>query len=211
MHIISLGGSIMAPDGVDRAYVDAFIDIVKGHKAIIVVGGGKLARSLMDDRFSREDNDRIGIAATHAHAAYLIAALRFAGVDVAAQRVAEPQEVSGHNVFVAGGFTPGRTTDDVAVQLAIAAKEKRVINLTNVDGVYDKDPREGDATRYDALSWNDYLAMFDTHAPGLHAPFDPVAARHCQEYQMQAVVCDGRDLEGLRRLLAGESIGTILK
>ena len=193
MKVLSVGGSVLAPDGVDMAFVEALISsIEKG--AILVVGGGKAARTMIsaDDRLSDEAKDRIGIAATRMNARFLIEELLAAGIDVCPEVLVSTDIPSGYDVYCMGGLTPGRTTDDVAMQMAIAHDAPIVVNCTNVDGVYDKDPREPGAKKYATLSWDSYLEMFPAHTPGLHAPFDPTAAARAQKHGITVLVVDGR-------------------
>jgi uridylate kinase len=50
--------------------------------------------------------------------------------------------LNNYKIIVMGGALPGITTDAVAVMLAEVCKAKRLVNVSNVNGIYDKPPEE---------------------------------------------------------------------
>ena len=218
--VLSLGGSIVAPDGPDPAFLASFMALVREHLAadperrlILVVGGGGPARSWQ--RAYREaggppqDHDAqdwIGVMATRLNAQLVKALLGpLSPQDV----TTDPTSLSIFmgRVLVAAGWKPGFSTDYDAVLLAERFGAARVLNLSNIAKVYTADPKLDPAARpIDEISWADFRAIVGTEwSPGKNAPFDPVASGKAAELGLSVICAAGRDLANLKRILEGES------
>ncbi len=219
--VVSLGGSLVAPktaDGVDTEFVSAFRDVVmeyvdRSQRFVIIVGGGRTARTYVesaeaiDQTMTNEDKDWIGIHATRLNAHLLRTIFR----TVAHPRVNDnPHDYAEflhckEPVVIGSGWRPGFSTDFDAVVLGHNLGADTVINLSNIDSVYDHDPRtHADARRYTQLRWDDYRALIGPEwSPGMHAPFDPIAAQFAQEHAMRVCMVDGTDLSQFRAYLDG--------
>jgi uridylate kinase len=215
--VISLGGSLIAPRGVDIAFLKGFHGVVEAYlledaarKLIIVCGGGSLARDYQaalrevaaDPR--NEDLDWVGIAATRVNGELLLRILhRWCGEDL----VTDPSAVSvfAGRVMVAAGWKPGFSTDNDAIVLAQRFSAGTVINLSNIAKVYSDDPKRNPAARpLDRLSWDEMLRIVGSEwTPGRNTPFDPTAARAAAQSRIRVVFADGRDLANLSRVLTG--------
>ncbi len=215
--VISLGGSLIAPRGVDTAFLKGFTRVVERHleaeasrKLIVVCGGGSLARDYqaalreVATDPSADDLDWVGVAATRVNGELLRRILRrWCGEDL----VTDPSAVSvfAGRVMVAAGWKPGFSTDNDAIVLARRFSAGIVVNLSNVAKVYSEDPRKNPAARpLDALTWKEMLAIVgDEWTPGKNTPFDPTAARAAAEARITVVMADGRDMDNLARILEG--------
>ena len=61
------------------------------------------------------------------------------------------------DVVVAAGWKPGWSTDYCAVTLAKNMGIKTIVNLTNIDYVYDKDPKKfKNAKAFKEINWRDF-------------------------------------------------------
>ena len=224
--IISVGGSLVVPNEINTNFLSLFKKLIlnyveKGFKFIIIVGGGKTARNyqtaareLMKDLISDNDLDWLGIHATRLNAHLL----RTIFSDIAYKRVLEnPNEkinFGKNKIIVAAGWKPGFSTDYDAVLFAKTYNSKLVINLTNVDYVYDKNPKQfKDARPLKQISWKYYRQLVgDKWSPGLNAPFDPVAAREAEKLGLTVYIINGKNLNSIENALEGKDfIGTILK
>jgi uridylate kinase len=224
--VISLGGSIVAPDGVDVKFLRDFADLVrslleedKERRFIFVVGGGGPARAWQNayreacpDTASNDEADWIGIMATRLNAQLVRAVMaQWCSQEVVTDpTIAEP--ISG-KVLVAAGWKPGFSSDNDAVLLAGRFNAKTVINLSNIEKVYTGDPRKDPHARpLDRISWDDFRAMVgDKWVPGTNVPFDPVASRHAQETGLKVICAAGKNLENLRKIVGGgDFIGTTI-
>ncbi len=215
--VISLGGSIVAPDGVDTAFVSAFATLLRSflendekRRFILVVGGGGPARAwqkayrAVEPNGSDEQADWIGIMATRLNAQLL----RGVFADYCTQDVVtDPTRLDPlvGRVLVAAGWKPGFSTDYDAVLLAERFSADMVINLSNIEKVYTADPKlDPGAKPIDSISWADFRAIVgDEWVPGKNVPFDPVASRHAAKIGLKVVCAGGRNLQNLQALLSG--------
>ena len=116
-------------------------------------------------------------------------------------------------IVVAAGWKPGWSTDFDAVLLCEDYGARTVINLSNIDKVYNKDPRKfKDAKSYDKISWTDFRKIVgDKWIPGINAPFDPVAAKKAQDLGIKVVVMDGANLDNVENYFNGKKfVGTVI-
>ena len=229
ISVLSVGGSIIAPDKVNSAFLSAFLAKIRTYlesnpqdKLIFVCGGGAPARvyqqayrEVISDAQSQDANaqDWIGIKATHINAELVKAIFGNYCLDsVVTNPTAEDVSFSGR-ILVAGGWKPGFSTDTDAVYLAKRFGAKLVINLSNIAKVYTDDPRKNpDAKPIDSISWADFRAMVgDEWVPGKNAPFDPIASKLAQEAGIRVICADGRNTDNTLAILNGETFeGTVI-
>jgi uridylate kinase len=215
--IISLGGSLIVPEKVDVHFLKGFRELILGHedRFVIICGGGSIAREYQ--KAAREiadithtDADWVGIMSTKLNAELVRAIF----ADRAFEKVIEPEHriETDKRIIIASGYHPGWSTDKGAVLLARHFGAKRVINMSNIDKVYDKDPKHNDDARpLDRIAWRDFLSMTGTDwVPGKNVPFDPVASRLAMETGIEVVVI-GKDMVNLKRCLDGGGFtGTLI-
>jgi uridylate kinase len=223
--VISLGGSIVAPDGVDEKFLKDFVSLIGGilredekQRFIFVVGGGGPARAWQEAyrsisaRVTNEEADWIGVMATRLNA-QLVKALM--GEWCTQEVVTDPSRAGplAGKVLVAAGWKPGFSSDYDAVLLAERFQADTVINLSNIEQVYSDDPRtHPEAKPLTALSWADFRVLVgDEWVPGKNVPFDPVASRYGAKIGLTVICTGGRNLENLKKILRGETfIGTTI-
>ncbi|MDR2149769.1 MAG: UMP kinase [Spirochaetaceae bacterium] len=227
LHVISLGGSVVAPDGADEQFIRDFVLMIESllkedaeRRFIFVVGGGgparvwqRVYRNICGDRAEAQQADWIGIMATRLNAQLIKAVF---GDFCVQDLVTDPTQVSAFvgRVMVAAGWKPGFSSDNDAVLLAERFGADTVINLSNIEQVYTDDPdKNPDATPVNLISWADFCALVgESWVPGKHVPFDPVASRRAAERGLTVICTAGRNLDNLKQLLEGKSfIGTIIK
>ena len=216
--VLSVGGSIVAPENPDSEFLTAFVALVRewlaednSRKLILVIGGGGPARSYQKayravcPGGADEQADWIGIMATRLNAQLLKAI--FADI-CPADVVYDPTKVDVFTgrIIVAAGWKPGFSTDNDAVLLAERFNAPTVINLSNIAKVYTDDPRTNpEAKPIDTISWADFRAIVgDEWVPGKNVPFDPIASLHAQKAGISVICAAGRDIENLRNILDGK-------
>ncbi|MDR1106484.1 MAG: UMP kinase [Treponema sp.] len=222
--VISLGGSIVAPGGVDENFVGDFASLIgeflardEKRRFILVTGGGGPARAWQEayrniaprvhpgGAVSNEEADWIGIMATRLNARLIKAVM---GDWCTQDVVTNPAQVEPFvgRVLVASGWKPGFSSDYDAVLLAERFSAPLVLNLSNTERVYTADPKKDPGAKpLDAVSWEDFRALVgDEWTPGKNVPFDPVASRHAAKIGLKVVCAAGRDLENLKKILSGE-------
>ena len=226
--VISLGGSIIAPDNPDENFLKDFRSIIKEflekdekQRFIFVTGGGGPARIWQktyrnvcaEPSASRDDEaDWIGITATRLNAQLVKAIM---GEWCVQEVVTDPTRVEPliGRVLVAAGWKPGFSTDYDSVLLAERFRADSVINLSNIAQVYTDDPKKNpDAKPIDTISWPDFCDLVgDEWTPGKNTPFDPVASRHAAKIGLKVICAAGRDLDNLRKILSGgQFLGTVI-
>lgn len=223
LQVLSLGGSIVAPDGVDTGYLkrlrvtlSSFLVSDEARRLVLVVGGGAPARAYQQAYRSivespgDNEQDWIGVAATRLNGE-LIRALFAEYCDAPVLTDPSGDANLDGKVIVAAGWKPGFSTDYVSVALSERLGARRLINLSNIAKVYSSDPRtHGDARPLDKLTWKEFREIVgDEWIPGKNAPFDPVASRRASESHLEVIVAAGRDIENLAAILEGRAfIGT---
>lgn len=222
--VISLGGSLVFPgDNIDVSYLKKFRQFIlslvrKKYRIIIVVGGGRINSKY--NKAAKEvakikpvDLDWLGIKAANTNSELIRTIL----ADYAyAEVVLNPHSrlKTKKPIVIGSAWKPGCSTDMRAVQFALNIKADKVINLTDVDYVYDRDPgRYKNAKPLRQVSWPQYKKMFGTKwTPRLSAPFDPIATRLACSKGIEVVILNGRKFGNLTRYLNNQSYkGTLIK
>lgn len=223
--VISLGGSIIAPDKVDIPFLKElnknlreYLKKDKSRKLILVCGGGAPARvyqqalrEIVTDAPSAEQ-DWLGIRATHLNAQLIKAMFSDLCTD---NIITDP---TGHinfkgQILVAAGWKPGFSTDNDAVILAERFQAKMIINLSNIAKVYTDDPKTNpEAKPLDTISWDEFKVLVgSTWIPGKNTPFDPVASKRASKLGMKVICSDGRNIENTMAILNKEEfVGTVI-
>lgn len=220
--VISLGGSLIIPNDLDVAFLNDFKKLIfsqveKGKKFLIITGGGKICRKYQDaakqvSDISNEDLDWIGIASLRLNAELLRTIF---GERAHSKVIFNLSQDFPFNkpIVIGAAYEPGQSTDWDAVLGAKHMNAKRVINISNIDYVYDSDPKiNPNAKKIEKISWKDYRKLIPTEwNPGLNSPFDPIASKMAEENGMEVVIMNGKPIDNLEKCLNGEKFqGTII-
>jgi len=187
----------------------------------VVLGGGNIFRGVKGatEGMDRASADYMGMLATVMNCLALQDALEQIGVHtrvqsaIEMQALAEPyirrramRHLEKHRVVIFGGGTgnPYFTTDTTAALRAMEINAEVLIKATKVDGVYDSDPKKNaKAKRFDALTYLDVLQK------GLKV-MDSTAISLCMDNQLPIVVFDMNHTGNLKRIVLGETVGTLV-
>lgn len=225
--LFSVGGSLVVPKGgLDVNFLrnlNTFIrhQVEDGYSFFLVIGGGgttrhyqRAAREVIGTEVTPEDIDWLGIHVTRLNA-HLV---RTIFKDIAHPRIIENYahklESWSEPVVVGAGWKPGWSTDYCAVTLAKDYGIQTIINLTNIDWVYDKDPKlYSDAQICESLKWEDLLKIVGSEwVPGANVPFDPIASSLAQELKLKVIIANGANFNNLENILhEREFIGTVIQ
>jgi len=226
--IISLGGSLIVPDQINVAFMKEFKEVIEeelkqGKYFIIITGGGKLSRRYVEaaDKITAIDNeekDWLGIHATRMNAHFVKTIFK----KWAHPRINKNPRTradlwqhfrQGEKIMVAAGWRPGWSTDYVAVILAERFQAKKMVNLSNITYVYDKDPNKfQDAQPIEKINWQEFRQLVGNRwDPGMNTPFDPIAAQLAEKNQMEVAIIGGQDLSNLKNYFQQSQFkGTII-
>ena len=212
--IISLGGSLIMPKEVDTKFLNDFKKVIlgyikKGNKVAIYCGGGYLARKYQEVSRSmgnknQENLDRLGIHATRLNAQLV---KNMFGKDTEGIIVANPTKAITFDrpILICSGWKPGWSTDYDATLLAKNLRIKTIINMSNVDYVYDKDPKKNKKAKpLKKIRWSQYRKLIsNVWEPGLNTPFDPIASVEGEKQKLKVYMI-GKDIKNLQNVLEGK-------
>lgn len=222
--ILALGGSVVVPvDKVDQAYAKEFASLVndlsKKHKIGIVVGGGKTARKAIAEAKSAGKNqaecDYAGIDASRENAAAVGKALGLKQKGIPENFKEARKILEKEGVVIMGGTEPGHSTDAVAAILGEYCNADLILNLTNVNGVYDKDPKASkDAKLLKQISPKrlEQMVLEIAQHAGKYELMDLVAVKILQRSGIKCIALNGRDLGNVKAAIDGKGFtGTIIQ
>lgn len=222
--LIKLSGeSLMGDEAlIDKNKTSEIAKLIKrvrnmGIQVGIVIGGGNFFRGRSNQDMFQLYVDTMGMLGTTINALGLADAFRNEDVNCI---ISTPFDLNGlipkysseevlekinDNVVIFGGGTGhiGCSTDTCASNKASLIKADTIIKLTNVDGVYDKDPNKFlDAVMYTNLTHQDVLNNEEIKV------MDIPAVKECQDNNIDITVINFNDKENLIKVLSGENIGT---
>lgn len=224
--IMSIGGSLIVPNGgIDSDFLKKLNDFVrrevnKGKRFFLIAGGGKTARHYRDagkeviGDMTEEDLDWLGVHATRLNGHLL----RTIFSDIANPRIIENYDHKLWNwkepIVIGAGWKPGWSTDYDAVILARDYGGKLIINLSNINCIYDKDPNKfKNAKPIKKTTWSEFEKLVgDKWIPGMNAPFDPVATQLAKSLNLTVIVASGKDFDNLDKIVMGQPHkGTVIQ
>ncbi len=224
--IISVGGSIVIPTtGFNVSFLKKFRQLIikhvkKGNEFILVIGGGSTCRDYqqaakkVQPKLSDKDLDWIGIHTTRFNAQFV----RYLFKDISAEEIiTDPHKTvkTKKPIIIGAGYEPGHSTDMDAVLLAKKYNAKTVINLSNIDYVFTKDPSKyRDAKKIKEIDWKTFRKdiVGNKWDPGKNAPFDPIASREAEKIGLTVSILRGTNLKEVGNAISGKNFkGTIIK
>jgi uridylate kinase len=220
LFIVSVGGSLINPGELDINFLTKFKKLIlsqvkKGNRFILITGGGKLCRNFQlalkhVSKPTKNELDWLGISTTWLHAD--LVKLMFG--KLAHKNIIKDPNIKVNfkeKILVAGGWMPGRSTDDDAIRLAKVYGAKTVINLSNIDFLYNKDPNKySDAYKIEKINWKNFRQIIGNKwDPDKNLPFDPTAAKLAQQLKIKVVIANGKNLNNLNSIFEEKSfVGT---
>jgi uridylate kinase len=211
----------ISPDVVAHIAEQIAAAVREGTQVAVVVGGGNMFRgkALAERGIDRSRADYMGMLSTVINCLALQDVLEKLGIETRVQtaitmgQVAEPYiprrairhlEKGRVVIFGAGLGAPFFSTDTCAAQRALEIGAEAVLKGTQVDGVYDADPRTmPDAVRYHQLDYAEVLSR------GLKV-MDATAVSLCMDNGLPIVVFALMDPGNVLRAVRGEKIGTLV-
>lgn len=204
-----------------ESVADQIIKLVDNNvECAIVVGAGNFWRGRYGKEYiERTTSDYMGMLATVLNALALQSILETKGKQVRLQTAIQMREVAEPYIrrkamrhfekgriviFACGTGNPYFTTDTAAVLRAIETECDAILLAKNVDGVYDKDPKEyEDAKKFDELTYMDVISK------GIKV-MDTTAVTLCMENKLPIISFGLDEKDSILRAAAGKKIGTII-
>ncbi|MEO1230667.1 MAG: UMP kinase [Myxococcota bacterium] len=226
--LLKLSGEALGGDGraIDPAVLSQVGAEVKeaqslGVQMALVIGGGNIFRgvSAATGGMDRANADYMGMLATAINALALQDALEKLGLEtrvqsaIAMSQIAEPYirrravrhlEKGRVVIFACGTGNPYFTTDTAASLRAMEINAEVIMKATKVDGVYERDPKTDPSARRFR-----YVSYLDALNRGLKV-MDATAISLCMDNDLPILVFNMRKAGHLRRVLAGDEVGTVV-
>src|SRR4030067_2775722 len=188
--VLSLGGSLIIPDNIDVRYLKEFKKTIlkntNRYKFIIVCGGGSVARkyiyALKQVRMNETFQNFSGISATRMNARFLSYFFHQTQERGIPHKMRELRRyIKKYDIVFCGAleYRPHQTSDSTSAQIAKAFRTI-FINLTDVPGLYDKNPKEFKNAKFiPRISWGDFDKMVNKlkFKPGQHFVLDQSASK----------------------------------
>lgn len=223
--VISVGGSIIVPDKVDYKFLlslrKAVEIIARKQKIVICTGGGKTAREYISAlRKAGADNhaqDIVGIDATRLNARLVASFISANGKLKCNKEIPKTLEeirqmLETNDVVVCGGLGPGKTSDGTTAEIAEYLGCKALYNVTNVRGLFDKDPRKYSNAKFiSVISHEAFHKMMDKvkEKPGQHFVLDSEAERIARKADIRVIILKGAN--NLQKAVEGKRFeGTVI-
>ncbi|MEF8880799.1 MAG: UMP kinase [Candidatus Nanohaloarchaea archaeon] len=189
--VFAVSGSIVTENLEKLGEIAEAIESTDEQVAIVVGAGGLKEYIYASGEYGNQgEQDLVGIAATRLNAKTLMTAMdAYPDIPKTAEEIRIAAS-SGKNV-VMGGLTPGHSTDAVA---AIAAEilESDLYIATRIDGVYDRDPEDPEASRLERVSTKELKDIISgNNEAGKHELIDSTAIEIIERSSIKTKVFEG--------------------
>ncbi len=227
--LLKLSGEIIGGadgDGIDRDALCMVAEEIKGVSILdvdigIVIGGGNIFRGSLSKKIGidRVTGDYMGMLGTMMDALALQDILESKGITTRVMSALEMAQLSERYIrrramrhfekkrtliFACGTGNPYFTTDTAASLRAIEIGAEALLKGTKVDGAYAKDPMKNPrAKKFSRLTYLDVLNK-------KLQVIDATAVTLCMENNLPIIVFNIRKSGNLKKIIQGESVGTII-
>ena len=210
-------------DAMLNAYADEIIAVAKGGVQVaVVIGGGNIYRGIQAEAsgIDRVQGDHMGMLATMINSLALQSALEAKGQNtrllsaIKMDTIAEPfirrravRHLEKGRIVIVGAGTgnPYFTTDTAASLRAIEIEANVILKGPRVDGIYTADPeKDKTATKYERITFS------EVYDKGIKV-MDLTAFTLCKENNLPIIVFDMNKPGNLRKVVAGEQVGTLVE
>lgn len=224
--VLSVGGSLINPGKPDVEFLKRLSKLIRKlsgkYQFSVLCGGGQPARDYAAAVRGFGGNefvaDEAAIMMTRANAFIVAAALgdmAYPGVMEDFSNAGEAVTVAINKVVVMGGTIPGFTTDADAALLAEKIGAKKLINLSNIDGIYDRPPKKPGAKKFATMTHVKLVRLaneYDMRTAGTNFVFDNVACKIAARSDIETHFVYGKDLKQVEAAITGgKHKGTVVK
>lgn len=212
--VIKLSGSLFSFDTTSKQlkeYIELIKKIGEHYQPVIVTGGGRIARFYIN--LSRELGldesglDLIGIQVSHLNAKLLISGLGDLCYPVTPKNLEEISlALISDKIIITGGIYPGQSTNATSALIAERIGAIKFFNATDVDGIYDSDPRTNtNATRFDSIKVRDCIDILknEKSMAGTYDLMDLISLKVIERSKLPTVVFKA-NIQDIEKLVLGE-------
>jgi len=220
--VLSDGESLINPGEPNKKFIQELAGLlVKIHEktpVAVVTGGGvpsrKCAKAVKELGGSQFLSDEAAVLSTRQNALLLIAALGEHAWPSVPTNFDEAACACCHRILVMGGTIPGITTDTDCALLAEMTRAKRIVNASNVDGIYTADPKKDrSAKKLNKLSFEQMLELAsksDRRVAGENFVFDVIACKIIARSRIETHFV-GQDIGDIESAILGKKhSGTVV-
>ncbi|MFX1389691.1 MAG: UMP kinase [Promethearchaeota archaeon] len=222
--VIKIGGSLLFTEGnkLNNDKIKNFCQILKKNNYsgiyVIVCGGGSIAREYINAVRSFNSNealcDKFGIDLSRINSKLLISYFQDYSFPLVPTSMEELSlALLFEKIIVMGGLQPGQSTTSVALEVAEFIQAKEIVILTDVDGIYDKDPKTfTDAKLIKSLNYNELQELilkttsYNQAAAGEYRIFDMVSLQILKRSKIKVFIMSGKDLNEFEKYCNGEKV-----
>ena len=211
--VLSLGGSLIIPENIDVRFLNKFKKVIlkntKKYKFVVVCGGGSIARKYISVLKDEKLQSLSGISATRMNARFMSYFFNLNPEHGIPHKMETLEKyLKKQDVVFCGAleYKPHQTSDSTATEIARHFKTD-FINLTNVSGLHDKNPKEfKDAKFISKISWEDFdkMANAKKFKPGQHFVLDQTASKIILRNKITTYII-GKDMKQFDNLLNGRN------
>ena len=201
-----------------KQYSDVLTNLTNNVQPIVITGGGSIARLYIN--FARKlgqdeaSLDLLGIAISRINAKLLIASLgNYAYPDVPQSLDDVGRFVESNKIIVSGGLHPGQSTNATSALIAEKTGASEFINATDVNGIYDSDPRKNNnAQLFEKIEINKLLKMLlkESSMAGEYDLLDIVALKVIERSKIKTKVILSNPTNIYNTIQGRDYIGTEL-
>ncbi|MDO8517366.1 MAG: UMP kinase [Nanoarchaeota archaeon] len=212
--VISLGGSRIVPNEVDYNFLKEFKEMIERHKSkkfVVVTGGGSTARryikSLQKLGQKTKNQSLIGIYVTKLNASLMTKIIGKEANETIPDNMHEVKNLLRKNQIVFCGalrYKEKNTSDGTAANLAAYLKTS-FINLTNVRGIFDKNPKTNKNAKFiKYISWKNFYETANKmkFKAGQHYVLDQNASKIIMEHKIPTYITGS--LNDIENIISGK-------
>jgi len=216
--VIKLSGSVFSENASKISllkYATMLKSISKKAQLVVVAGGGHIARHYIDIARSfgvdEASLDELGIEVSRLNAQLLVYALgnaAYSHIPKNLQEVVVATETG--KIVVTGGLHPGQSTNATSAQIAEKINAGMFINATDVNGIYDADPRthkNANLLKTIKLRALRNMLVHESTMAGAYDLMDIVALKVIERSKIPTRVIKA-DVNTIKRAVSGADVGT---
>ncbi|MFH1455672.1 MAG: UMP kinase [archaeon] len=208
--VISVGGSIINPKTVDKNFLKQLKFLIlkfKTRKIVICAGGGFIARDYINALKDQNEytRDLVGIECTRLNAKLLASHIQKCNQEIPTTLEEVKDMLHSYNLVICGGLRPGTTSDGTSAAIAEYIDASMLINMTNVIGLYTKDPNKHKSAKLiPKLTHKEFKGIIDKvkERPGQHFVLDSLAAKITRNANIQVAILKG--ITNLEKCIKGQ-------